>query len=101
MSGNITRLHYLRNKDGKEIDFLVVIENVPCLMIEVKWGSDSPSKNFTYFSKYLDNNIEKIQLVKELKREKSMESGIDVLSVIKWLANLNLSNLHQIENSSR
>jgi predicted AAA+ superfamily ATPase len=95
VSGNITRLHYLRNKDGKEIDFLVVIDNVPCLMIEVKWGSDSPSKNFTYFSKYLDNNIEKIQLVKELKREKSMESGIDVLSVVKWLANLNLSNLHR------
>ncbi len=88
--GHITRLHYLKNKDGKEIDFLIVIDNIPCLMIEVKWGADSPSKNFKYFSKYLPD-IRKIQLVKEIEREKSLEAGIDVLSAVKWLTGLNLS----------
>ena len=93
--GHTARLHYLRNKDGKEIDFLVLINNLPCLMIEVKWGSDTPSKNFAYFSKYIDHPIEKIQLVKELKRKKSMETGIDILSAVRWLADLDLSDSHR------
>jgi predicted AAA+ superfamily ATPase len=87
--GHITRLHYLRNKDGKEIDFLIVINDIPGLMLEVKWGDDSPSKNFNYFSPYL-HDIGKIQLVKNIRREKSLQSGIDVLSAVNWLFNLDL-----------
>lgn len=32
---------------------------------------------------------------KELKREKSMDTGSHVRSVVKWLTNLNLSNLYR------
>jgi predicted AAA+ superfamily ATPase len=87
--GYSTRLHYLRNKDGKELDFLIVINDIPGLMLEVKWGDDSPSKNFNYFSPYL-HDIEKIQLVKNINREKSFPSGIHVLSAVNWLLNLDL-----------
>ncbi len=87
--GYTTSLNYLRNKDGKEIDFFVVINNTHFLMIEVKWKDDSPSKNFNIFSKYFSETI-KIQLVKDIDREKSYESGIEVLSATKWLSNLNL-----------
>ena len=87
--GYTTRLHYLKNKDGREIDFLVVIENTPILMIEVKWADDSPSKNFMHYSKFIAK-VKKIQLVKEIDREKSYESGVEVVSVAKWLHKLDL-----------
>lgn len=87
-----TKFHYLKNKDGKEIDFFIVINDIFHLMIEVKWRDDVPSKNFNYFSRYLPNTL-KIQLVKEIEREKSFESGVEVLNVINWLTNLDLNNL--------
>lgn len=90
--GYKTRLHYLRNKDGREIDFLVVIENTPILMIEVKWADDTLSKNFIHYAKFLPK-VNKIQLVKELAREKSYETGVKVLSAGKWLKKLNLNKL--------
>lgn len=87
--GYTTKLHYLRNKDGKEIDFFAVINNKQYLMIEVKWKDEHPSKNFNIFSKYFPE-IKKIQLVKNLAREKSYESGVEIRSAIKWLSNINL-----------
>ena len=90
--GYNARLHYLRNKDGREIDFLIVIENTPIIMLEVKWADDTLSKNFRYFSKLLPQ-VHKIQLVKELAREKSYNSGVKVVSAGKWLNRLDLNKL--------
>jgi len=36
-------MHYIRNKDGQEIDFLITQENQPCKLIEVKWKDASLS----------------------------------------------------------
>ena len=40
-------------------------------MIEVKWPNDALSKNFSAFDKHI-KNIKKVQLVKELKKEKNV-----------------------------
>jgi len=81
---------YLRNKDGKEIDFCVTTDNTPSLMIEVKWNDENLSSNFEIFKKYFPR-IKMIQVTKELKREKTFPNGAEIRIAHKWLSGLNLS----------
>lgn len=78
-------LHFLSKKGSGEIDFLITEDFIPKKMIEVKLSDDSPSKNFKLFSKDLPE-IEKVQLVKNLKREKTFPDGLEIRSVGKWLS---------------
>lgn len=80
-------LNYLRDKEGREIDFLIMIDNRPVLMIEVKWAEESLSRNFAVFSKYLPHTPG-VQLVGKIEREKSFESGIRILDAARWLTDL-------------
>ncbi len=88
--GRSCLLHYLRDKEGREIDFLIIIDNRPVLMIEVKWAEDSLSRNFAIFSKYLPYTPG-VQLVGKLDREKSFESGARIVKAAPWLAELDLA----------
>lgn len=54
-------LHYLRTKDGKEIDFLICIEGKATLLLEIKWSDAIPNNSFNYFAQYL-SQAKKIQL---------------------------------------
>jgi len=47
-------LHYLRNKEKKEIDFLITKAKNPFLPIEVKWRDTEPSNNWNAFMKDLN-----------------------------------------------
>jgi len=87
--GKELQLCYLKNKDGRGIDFLVTRAALPELMIEVKWRNEKLSSNFKIFEKYLPK-ARKIQLVKELKREKTYPDGAEVRMVHNWLADLSL-----------
>jgi predicted AAA+ superfamily ATPase len=78
-------LHFLGKKGSGEIDFLITKDSNPLKMIEAKLSDDVPSKNFNLFSKDLPG-IEKIQLVKNLKREKTFPDGPEVRSPGPWLA---------------
>lgn len=62
-----TSLHFLRDKEKREIDFLTVIDKRPTCLIEVKWDDQNISKNFKTFLNYL-GNLPAYQLVYELKR---------------------------------
>jgi predicted AAA+ superfamily ATPase len=86
-----TNLHFLKTKDGKEIDFLVLINERPVYVIEVKWADDNPSKNFEYFANILQP-LKKVQLVKDIKRDKTYPDGLEVRSVSSWLANLSFED---------
>jgi predicted AAA+ superfamily ATPase len=55
-------VYYLKNKDGREIDFFLTKEDKPALMIEVKWSDAERSANFSVFEKYL-TGAKKIQIV--------------------------------------
>ncbi len=46
-------LKYIRNKEKKEIDFLVMKNNKPWFPIEVKLNDDKPSPNWKAFMKHL------------------------------------------------
>ncbi len=88
-TGAETQLHFLRTKDGKEIDFLILIDNKPVLAIEVKWADEDLSPSFKYFAEYLPQ-CPGIQLVKELKREKTYSNGFAVRDVVQWLTTIPL-----------
>jgi len=89
--GRRTALHYLRDKEGREIDFLVVIDDRPVVMIEVKWAENAPSRQFAAFAKYLPGTPG-IQAVGRLARKKSFDSGVRLVDAASWLSALDLVN---------
>lgn len=86
-----TSLHYLRTKDGKEIDFLICMDRKATHVIEIKLSDDAPANSFSHFHQFLPE-AKKIQLVKELPREKTYAQGLQVRALIPWLINLNLAD---------
>ena len=90
-TGAVTNLHYLRTKEGKELDFLICINNIPKCLIEVKSSDEKPSAAFNYFMRYFPN-IKAIQLVKNLPREATYPNGLQVRALVKWLVKLNLTD---------
>jgi len=83
--GEKRSLHYLRNKDGKEIDFLIAHNAVPEMLIEVKWHADTLSPSFHIFAKYYPD-ARRIQIVKEIRREKTYPDGAEIRAADRWLA---------------
>jgi len=78
-------LHYLRTKDGKEVDFALVLQNKVESIIEVKLNDKNVSKSLAYFhEKY---KYPAIQLVKFLRNE-YMQDQIKVLNAEKFLSSL-------------
>ena len=84
-------LHYLRTKNGQEIDFLINIDEKPTHLIEVKVSNGSAAKGFNYFSKLLPE-ARCIQLVKNLSRNKSLPNGLQIKRLIPYLTNFSLLN---------
>ena len=72
-------LYYLKNKDGKEIDFCIAGNQNPELLVEVKLSDENISPNFNIFQKYFPK-VKMIQIVKNLKREKTFPNGVEVRS---------------------
>ena len=60
-------LHYVRDKEGREVDFVTVIDNKIIDLIEVKQSDLKVSKNLRYYSERLHPE-RTIQLVADLKR---------------------------------
>ena len=94
LGASAAKLHFLRTKDGKEIDFLVVINSKPYCLIEVKWSDDTPSKHFPHFESYFVRT-KKIQLVKEIKRDKTYPDGLEIRDVVTWLSKIDFSDAIQ------
>lgn len=88
--GDDVALHFVRTKRGEEIDFLVIVNNKPVRLIEVKWSDDRWSKHFSQFAGAF-SDIRKTQLVGEIKKEKTLDHYSEVRSAAPWLAQLNLS----------
>lgn len=88
VKGEQWKLFYLRNKEGKEVDFLISKNNKLSTLVEVKVNQDYTSKSLMFFSKKFQN-IQKIQIVKNLKREKTFPNGIEIRKASNWLSQLN------------
>lgn len=77
----------LRGSDV-EVDFLITHNNQPIRLIEVKRSQHEISSSLRTVGRLLKGDLEKIQLVKNLKREYSSPDGVQVLSALPYLENL-------------
>jgi uncharacterized protein len=88
VNGEPFGLHYVRNKEGYEIDFVVTRDKRPHQLIEVKWQDDTLT---SHFRKLLPaGNHSCIQVVGELARAKSFPGGERVVAAVEFLATLTL-----------
>jgi len=86
IAGEDVSLHYMKTRDGKEIDFVIAREDQPIQLIEVKLSDDAPSRTLRLFvGKY--PGVEACQLVHHLRREQQVQ-GISIASAGRWLSEL-------------
>lgn len=86
--GNDVQLCYIRDKEKREVDFLVKIDNKIEHLIEVKTSDAEPSKSLFYFHNKLKPK-ETIQLVQNIERTKTSH-GLIITSAADWLAGLKI-----------
>lgn len=87
--GETKSLYYLKNKEGKEIDFCITSNGSPALMVEVKWKDGSLSPNFEIFRQYFPK-LKMVQISKELNKEKTFPNGVEIRTAHNWLAGIAL-----------
>ncbi len=78
-------LHYIRDKEGREVDFVTVINGTITDLIEVKTSDSNISSHLKYYTKKL-NPQRAIQLVAELKRSFTQD-GITVTTPVEFFNN--------------
>ena len=82
-------LHFLRTRDGRELDFLVALEGEPYLIVESKWSEDQFSPHFAWFSAFFDlDKVASVQIVAEAKMERQSPSGTRLLRAARWLSGI-------------
>ncbi len=80
------RLHYIRDKEKREVDFATVVDGRLQDLIEVKPSKDNVSAALRRFA-HLFPGCDATQLVRDLDRNRSVD-GIQVVGAAKWLAAL-------------
>lgn len=89
--GHTCKLHYIRDKEGREVDFVTLIDNEVQDLIEVKSSNTEISTSLQYYSKKLKPK-RTIQIVGDLKRpfDKNgvhVTHPIDFFNDPPWLKN--------------
>ena len=80
-------LHYLRNKEGEEADFLISKERAPFLIVEAKLSEDQVAKSLMKFQLMLE--IPAVQLLHapcNSRIIKNQKFDIRIASAAEWLA---------------
>jgi len=88
-TGSRVALHFLRDKEKHEVDFLPVVDNKPLCMIEVKVSDENFSPALFRFHRNLEQ-AKPFQIVYRLKRKKSKE-GVRMLPAHQFLRDLQLT----------
>lgn len=86
VQGRPAGLHYLRTKDGAEVDFALGDDNRLTHLIECKVSDKSPHRALANFASRFPG-VEAIQLVRDLRQEE-YRSGIRITESAEWLAGL-------------
>jgi predicted AAA+ superfamily ATPase len=80
------RIHYLRDKEKREVDFLVLKEGKPHLLVEAKWNDSEISPTLAYYAKHLKpKHI--VQVVGELSQS-YQKDHIKVVSASQYFSRL-------------
>ncbi len=81
--GTKGRLCYFRDREKREVDFVVETDRQVRWIIEVKTDDESLNKNILYLEKRV-KPVESIQLVMNLSSDKKI-SGVHILKLADWL----------------
>src|SRR5262249_40096133 len=84
--GYNAELHFLRDRDKREVDFLVAIDGKPWFACEAKLQDGDVSSHLSYFKERLKIPFV-YQVVKDYDRD-VMKNGIRILPATKFLAAL-------------
>jgi len=79
-------LHYLRNREKEEVDFLLARNNQPQLLIEAKLSDGNPSKSLIKFQNIL--NVPAVQLVNKkgiCKKISNQKNQLLIINASRWL----------------
>ena len=87
-TGSRVALHYLRDKEKHEVDFLPVVDKRPLCMIEVKVSEEKFSPSLFRFHRKLEH-AKPYQIVYRLKRKKSKDA-VRMLPAHEFLRDLQL-----------
>lgn len=79
--GNV-ELRFIRDRDGREVDFLLLREGSPWFMVECKVAETSISHGLAFFSRKL--NIPGIQLL-QIENQFRKQGNIALISADRWL----------------
>jgi hypothetical protein len=82
-------LHFVRDKNKREVDFLIVDEGKPFLLIEAKLGDTEPAKSLRFFQEHMA--IDAVQLTGGGNSYRLYDSGerqLLVAPAAAWLSHL-------------
>ena len=85
-AGERCALHYVRDKEKREVDFLTVRDGSPEWLVETK-VSDIEISSLKHFYGYFSKKLKPVLLIKDLKRELFLD-GIHVKRAGDWLQHL-------------
>lgn len=85
-AGEKCALHYVRDKEKREVDFLALRDGRPEWLIETKLA-DTDTAYLKHFSGYFPIETKPILLVRKLKRDLSLE-GVNIKKASNWLQRL-------------
>lgn len=88
LEGENYSLHYLRTKDGREVDFAIAKNQQIKTLIEVKSSDTNFSEHFSHFSQFLPKQARLLQLVHQAKEAKSNEHGWKLYPMLTWLESM-------------
>lgn len=82
-AGERWKLYYLRDKEGREVDFVVTLDRRVHWLIEVKSGDAEVSPSLRYYTQKLRPR-ESLQLVLDLRKPQERE-GVKIVDLAAWL----------------
>ena len=91
-TGRNINLHYLRNKEGNEIDFVLTEEDKLSHVIKCKGSDNQPDKSFrVFFEKGNLTAKSYLQLIGQKIENKEYPNGLKILNADQWLREINLN----------
>lgn len=84
--GKDVALNYLRTKDKKETDFVVVQDDAPATLVEIKASDRRPDRSLIHFAGRFPM-AQAVQLVHHLHQEEH-HAGVHILRAGDWLSRL-------------
>lgn len=84
--GRQASLHYVRTKDGAEVDFAVAEEGELTQLVECKWADPHPHRALTRFAVDFPQ-VQAVQIVRELRQEEDL-GRVQIRQAAPWLAGL-------------